>query len=195
MRMLTLVRASSCFVAVACFSLSPVLAGQKGQPAHPTHPAAPVHAKGSTPKPATPVHPAHPQKPSHPVKTAAKSKPATKTTGATPFVTRIENNPQLLSRLQPLLPANTTLANAADGFRNQGQFIAALHVSHNLNIPFTQLKEAMVGPNHLSLGQAIHELRPNANVTSAVKTADDEADADIRVARREKARDKDESDR
>jgi hypothetical protein len=32
---------------------------------------------------------------SHQVKTAAKSKPATKS-GATPFVTRIENNPQLL---------------------------------------------------------------------------------------------------
>ena len=31
-------------------------------------------------------------------------------------------------------------ANGASGFKSQGQFIAALHVSHNLNIPFDQLK-------------------------------------------------------
>jgi hypothetical protein len=133
------------------------------------------------------------------VKAAVKAKPAT-TAGTTPFVTRIENNPQLLSRLQSLLPPNMTLANAAQGFRNQGQFIAALHVSQNLNIPFAQLKDAMVGPNHLSLGQAIHELRPKANVATAVKTADDETKVDLRTPRRDKVREdkvreRDEDDR
>src|SRR5690242_8736884 len=47
------------------------------------------------------------------------------------FVSRIQSNPQLSSRLTALLPANTTLEQAASGFKNQGQFIAALHVSHN----------------------------------------------------------------
>ena len=40
-----------------------------------------------------------------------------------------------------------------------GQFVAAVHVSHNLNIPFDHLKEKMV-TDHKSLGGAIHELKP-----------------------------------
>src|SRR5439155_26462097 len=42
-----------------------------------------------------------------------------------------------------------TLQAASAGFKNQGQFIAALHVSHNLNIPFDQLKAKLTGPGEL----------------------------------------------
>ena len=38
-----------------------------------------------------------------------------------------------------------TLDQASLGFKNQGQFIAALHVSQNLGIPFADLKTAMTG--------------------------------------------------
>ncbi len=38
-----------------------------------------------------------------------------------------------------------TLNQASKGFKNQGQFIAALHVSQNLGIPFADLKTAMTG--------------------------------------------------
>ena len=38
-----------------------------------------------------------------------------------------------------------TLESASAGFKNQGQFLAALHVSQNLNIPFADLKTAMLG--------------------------------------------------
>jgi hypothetical protein len=38
-----------------------------------------------------------------------------------------------------------TLDRASAGFKNQGQFIAALHVSQNLNIPFSDLKAVMLG--------------------------------------------------
>ena len=68
------------------------------------------------------------------------------------FITRVENNSQLMSRLQPLLPSDMTLASAAQGFKNEGQFIAAVHVSQNLKIPFAQLKAEMVRPDHDSLG-------------------------------------------
>jgi hypothetical protein len=108
---------------------------------------------------------------------AAKPTPPAKTTH---FITRIENNSQLMSRLQPLLPSDMTLANAAQGFKTEGQFIAALHVSQNLKIPFARLKAQMTGTDHDSLGQAIHDLQPHANAKAAVKTAQEEAKADIK---------------
>lgn len=104
-------------------------------------------------------------------------------TANTNFESRLANNPNLASRLQALLPPNTTLQAAAAGFKNQGQFIAALHVSHNLGIPFDQLKTDMTGPNHDSLGQAIHALRPDLNsktVSHDVKVAGRQAKEDLR---------------
>jgi hypothetical protein len=71
---------------------------------------------------------------------------------------------------------------AASGFKNRGQFIAALHVSHNLNIPFDQLKADMTGTDHDSLGHAIHELRPDLNsklVKNNVKLAENQTKTDI----------------
>lgn len=77
------------------------------------------------------------------------------------FEDRLERNPSLKARLESLLPAGTNLKTASSGFRNQGQFIAALHVSKNLDIPFNDLKARMTGSDPMSLGQAIHDLRPN----------------------------------
>jgi hypothetical protein len=77
-----------------------------------------------------------------------------------------------------------SLESAAQGFRNQGQFIAALHVSKNVGIPFDQLKTEMTGSNHRSLGQAIETLKPNADATKEVKTAEDEAKEDVNASNR-----------
>jgi hypothetical protein len=90
------------------------------------------------------------------------------------------SNPALASRLQPLLPAGMTLDQAARGFKNRGQFIAALHVSHNLGIPFTDLKTEMTGTNHRSLGQAIQDLKPTANGAAEKRRAEQEADEDAK---------------
>jgi hypothetical protein len=57
-----------------------------------------------------------------------------------------------------MLPSGMTLEQAADGFRNQGQFTAALQQSHNHDISFVDLKAAMTGDNPLSLGQAMRKL-------------------------------------
>jgi hypothetical protein len=110
-----------------------------------------------------------------------------------------------------------TLNQASEGFKNQGQFIAALHVSQNLNIPFKDLKAAMLGtpattPGSttpagttptgttptgttptgtaptgttpttsapMSLGQAIHKLRPSANSTTEAQHAQTQAATDL----------------
>jgi hypothetical protein len=144
----------------------PALAGQHGH--HPTPTPTAPHA--------TPDHDS----------AAAHAAPVT-------VSARITANPALVARLQPLLPSGTTLAAAATGFKNQGQFIAALHVAQNLHIPFASLKTAMTGPDHDSLGQAIHELQPTANAKAAAKTAEHEAAADLKATK--PAEDRDKADR
>jgi hypothetical protein len=88
------------------------------------------------------------------------------------FEERIERNPALSAKVASLLPRGTNLKTAASGFKNEGQFIAALHVSKNLNIPFNDLKAKMTGPNAMSLGQAIRALKPNMTKKDAEKEAD-----------------------
>jgi hypothetical protein len=92
--------------------------------------------------------------------------------------TRISQNPALASRLQAMLPSGTNIETAANGFRNFGQFVAAVHVSRNLNIPFDQLKTRMV-TDHMSLGQAIHELKPDMTADAA-KTEAKKAEAEAK---------------
>lgn len=101
-------------------------------------------------------------------------------TATNPIATKINRNPQLASRLTRMLPQGMTIATASNGFKNQGQFIAALHVSRNQQIPFADLKAAMTGPNAVSLGQAIHTLRPSANAPDAVRRANTQTQTDLR---------------
>ena len=91
----------------------------------------------------------------------------------------------LSARLTPLLPSTTTFAAASAGFANQGQFVSAVHVAHNLNVSFDQLKTQMTGPNAVSLGKAIQTLKPDLNekaVKQNVNLADRQADRDLRQA-------------
>ena len=144
------------------FGALPVAALQRGNP-HATPPAA---------HPASPATP-HATPTSHPA-------------GNVPV--QIAGNPALAARLQPLLPAGLTLAEAATGFKNQGQFIAALHVSRNLSIPFTDLKAQITGPSHASLGQAIHTLKPSADADTVTVAAQKAADEDVKAAKVPSAR-------
>lgn len=91
----------------------------------------------------------------------------------------LEDNTKLASKLQSLLPAGTNLQQAAQGFKNLGQFVAAVHVSHNLGIPFDQLKAKMIGPPKESLGAAIHALKPTANAKEESKKGEKQAKQDI----------------
>jgi hypothetical protein len=81
----------------------------------------------------------------------------------------INDNPQLRSRLQEILPG-TNIDTASSGFKNKGQFIAAVHVSNNLGIPFDQLKDKMVSGD-MSLGKAVQELRPDLSKDEANREA------------------------
>src|SRR5207302_217869 len=88
------------------------------------------------------------------------------------FEERIERNTALKTKVESMLPAGTNLKTAASGFRNQGQFIAALHVSKDLGIPFDQLKAKMTGSDPMPLGQAIHALKPNMSENGVHKEAE-----------------------
>jgi hypothetical protein len=118
----------------------------------------------------------------------------------------LSNNSKLDSKLttklqaKGLLPANTDLKDACGGFRNLGQCIAAIHVSHNLGISFDCLKanmtgvaapagsscpakaSASTGTSKMSLGKSIQALAPTANSKTESKTATTQADADIKEA-------------
>ncbi len=102
---------------------------------------------------------------------------------------RLVHNPALSQRIQPLIPAGTDLHSAAAGFRNGGEFIAALHVSRNLGIPFDQLKSRMTG-NGESLGKAIQALRPDIDskaVKDNVKAAMGAANGDMKASKQRPA--------
>ena len=72
----------------------------------------------------------------------------------------------------PLLPNGMNVSDAAKGFKNWGRFVAAVHASQNLNMPFQTLKAKMTGDMPLSLGQAIQALRTGAPRPTAVITQD-----------------------
>jgi hypothetical protein len=92
---------------------------------------------------------------------------------------KLTANPALSAKLSALLPPGTNLTTASAGFKNLGQFVAAVHVSKNLGIPFDQLKATMTGPPPVSLGKAITTLAPTANAKMALKTAEKQAKADL----------------
>lgn len=116
----------------------------------------------------------------HTRSTAAPARP-TSAPRLNPIAQKIAAKPNLSSRVGEMLPAGMSLNQASRGFKNQGQFIAALHVSQNLGIPFVDLKRAMTGAHPVPLGQAIKKLRPGANATTTASGAQRQASADLRI--------------
>ncbi len=75
------------------------------------------------------------------------------------------------------------LQSACGGFKNLGQCIAALHVSHNLGISFADLQAKMTGSGSESLGKAIQSLGgANVNAKSEAKKAGKQAQHDLNSA-------------
>jgi hypothetical protein len=104
----------------------------------------------------------------------------TTTTHLNPIAAKISSKPQLDAKITAMLPKGMTLNQASKGFKNQGQFIAALHVSQNLGCDcFKQLQTDM-NKKHMSLGQAIQDVRKTANATVEAHTAETEANDDVK---------------
>jgi hypothetical protein len=81
---------------------------------------------------------------------------------------KIGKNPAQMAKIQPQLDAlGLSLEDATKGFRNPGQFIAALNASKNQGLDFVALQEAMAGG--MSLGQAAKHV---ANIPPPTETPD-----------------------
>lgn len=92
---------------------------------------------------------------------------------------QLVDNKKLAAKLAELLPPGTDLQDASAGFKNLGQFVAAVHVSKNLGIPFADLKAKIMGGD--SLGAAVKALRPKSDSDAEVKKAEKQADKDTEV--------------
>jgi hypothetical protein len=92
----------------------------------------------------------------------------------------LTQNTKLSSNLEKLLPQGTTAQQACAGFKNLGQCVAAIHVSHNLGISLDDLKAKMTGSGSDSLGKAIGELDPNVNAKAESKKAEKQASQDLK---------------
>jgi hypothetical protein len=65
-----------------------------------------------------------------------------------------------------MLPEGMTIEAATTGFRNHGQFVAALNASKNQGVSFADLQTAMT-VDGMSLGQAVKHVRNAPPVTEA----------------------------
>jgi hypothetical protein len=140
-------------------SISSGKSANAGSPKKPTDgPASAKHGSSDESNAGSP----HAKKPDAPVADAPANNLATKLT----------NNPAQLAKIQPQLDAlGLTLEEATAGFRNQGQFIAALNAAKNRNLDFVALQEAMTVEG-LSLGQAAKKV---ANTPPPAETPEGDA--------------------
>jgi hypothetical protein len=96
----------------------------------------------------------------------------TKGRGQLPLNEKIALNSTLSARLEPLLVGTTlTMDTATEGWRNQGQFVAAMNAAQREGISFEALRTEMV-TNSKSLPDAIAAVKavPPAPATTATTT-------------------------
>jgi hypothetical protein len=117
------------------------------------------------------------------------TKPATKgnqaktqapTGSLSPVQQSLRRNAALADRVAERLPARIDVMWAASGFRDLGQFVAAVNAAYNLQIPFMTLKSRLLD-DRMSLGQAIRDLRRSSDYRKEAKRAQDEAKAMMRA--------------
>jgi hypothetical protein len=105
-----------------------------------------------------------------------------------PVAQKLSTKSNLLGKVQRSLGPTTDLNAATAGFKNFGQFVAAVNVSNNLGIKFEDLKAAMTGTtlagtstgkSPQSLGQAIQQLKPGVDSTTEAQKAQVEANVEI----------------
>jgi hypothetical protein len=112
--------------------------------------------------------------------------------GNTDFINRINANTKLRDRLTDLIPTDPatnmpimTLEAAAMNMKNQGLFIAFLHVAKNQGLTlqqWTDMRTKMTTGE--SLGKALHEVNPNLSqteVSAQVEQAESQAKVDVKI--------------
>jgi hypothetical protein len=152
---------------------------------HATKPPKPVKAMAVKPAKSTVKSAKSTVKATKPAKTTKVAKadaPSTDPATLTKVQQKLQQNTKLADKLENRLPPGTDLMEAAEGFKNLGQFVAAVNVSNNLGISFDSLKTNMVDEGY-SLGQSIQRVKAEANGTVEARRA--EADAQRMIAESE----------
>ena len=98
-----------------------------------------------------------------------------------PVQQELQRNTVLSNTVRARLPQGTDLTAAASGFRRLELFVATVHASNNLAVPFAELKRRIVGDG-MTLGQAIQDIRPKSRYWSEARRAEDDAAAMIRTS-------------
>ena len=117
------------------------------------------------------------QQPTKPDTKGKQAKPQASigTTGKlSPVQQSLRRNPDLADRVAGRLPPRIDVMWAASGFRDMGQFVAAVNAADNLQIPFMTLKSRMLDDG-MNLGQAIRDLRRSSDYRKEARRAEDEA--------------------
>jgi hypothetical protein len=98
-----------------------------------------------------------------------------------PVQKEVQRNLVLADSVRVRLPLGTDLNTAAGGFRRLELFVATVHASNNIDIPFSELKRRIVNDG-MTLGQAIQDMRPQSRYWQEARRAEDEAAAAIRTS-------------
>jgi len=93
----------------------------------------------------------------------------------------VQSNLVLADGLRGRLPRGTDLAAAAGGFRRLELFVATVHASNNLDIPFSELKRRIVNDG-MTLGQALQDIRPKSRYWDEARRAENDAAYAIRTS-------------
>ena len=96
----------------------------------------------------------------------------------TPATTQAGTTASQNTRLAALVPSGMSTQEACAGFKSVDECAATLHAAQNLSISFPDLKSKVTGGQ--SLGAAIKELKPAANVKAEVRKAQEQARSDTR---------------
>ncbi len=97
-----------------------------------------------------------------------------------PISRQLTQNPALVARLESLLPAGANLEQAAEGFTSLEEFVAAVHVAHNLDISLAEMRNAKNRRKPLALAAVIHKQNPNVNARLEEQRALKAARQDLR---------------
>ncbi len=108
---------------------------------------------------------------------STRPKPARRTSARvlpSPVQQELQRNAILSNSLRSRLPQGADVTALAAGFRRLELFVAAVHASTNIAVPFFELKRRIVNDG-MTLGQAIQDLRPKSRYWSEAQRAEDDA--------------------
>lgn len=95
----------------------------------------------------------------------------------------LTRNPRLADKVQSLLGPGANLKQATIDFNYLDEFLAAVHVSNNLGIPFDQLRRQMKDSTFGQLRKAVETLKPGVDAKAEVKRAKDQGKQDVKDAK------------